>query len=81
VERLPNEPGSANLSPTVISIRGLMIAPYKEINDRQVAALATAVERTPSRMEDIARAVSEAYIGTLRRRRPAPTPRYASEAS
>lgn len=41
---------------------GLMIALYKQINDRQVAALAAAVERTPSRLDDVATVVSEAYM-------------------
>ena len=41
---------------------GLLIALYKEINDRQVAALAAAVERTPARLGDVARVIAEAYM-------------------
>jgi AcrR family transcriptional regulator len=41
---------------------GLLIALYERIDDRQVAALLQALERTPRRLEDIARVMSDAYI-------------------
>lgn len=41
---------------------GLMIALYKEIMDQQVEALATALEHTPARLEDVARVGAEAYM-------------------
>lgn len=41
---------------------GLMIALYKEINDRQVEALGAALRTTPARLEDVADVVSQAYM-------------------
>lgn len=41
---------------------GLLIALYKQINDRQVAALAAAVKRTPARLEDVAWVIADAYM-------------------
>ncbi|WP_118136982.1 TetR/AcrR family transcriptional regulator [Oceanicella sp. SM1341] len=41
---------------------GLMIALYKEINDRQVRALAGALERAPASLEEVAGLVSAAYM-------------------
>jgi AcrR family transcriptional regulator len=41
---------------------GLLIALYNQIDDRQVAALLHALERTPRRLEDVARVVSSAYM-------------------
>lgn len=41
---------------------GLMIALYKEIMDQQVEALATALEQTPARLEDVARVGAQAYM-------------------
>lgn len=41
---------------------GLMIALYKEIMDRQVQALADAIEQTPKRLEDVACVLAEAYM-------------------
>lgn len=41
---------------------GLMIALYKEINDRQVAALGAALRTTPERLEDVADVISQAYM-------------------
>lgn len=41
---------------------GLMIALYKEIMDRQVEALATALEDTPNRLEKVAQVVAKAYM-------------------
>ena len=41
---------------------GLLIALYERIDDRQVAALLQALERTPRRLEDVARVMSDAYM-------------------
>jgi AcrR family transcriptional regulator len=41
---------------------GLLIALYNQIDDRQVAALLHALERTPRRLDDVARVVSSAYM-------------------
>ena len=41
---------------------GLLIALYERIDDRQVAALLEALERTPRRLEDVARVMSRAYM-------------------
>jgi AcrR family transcriptional regulator len=41
---------------------GLLIALYERIDDRQVAALLKALERTPRRLEDVARVMSRAYM-------------------
>ncbi|WP_395674565.1 TetR/AcrR family transcriptional regulator [Inquilinus sp.] len=41
---------------------GLLIALYERIDDRQVAALLEALERTPRRLEDVARVMSDAYM-------------------
>ncbi|WKB55485.1 TetR/AcrR family transcriptional regulator [Eleftheria terrae] len=41
---------------------GLLIALYKELDARQVAALLHALERTKPRLEDVARVVSRAYM-------------------
>jgi AcrR family transcriptional regulator len=41
---------------------GLLIALYERIDDRQVAALLQALERTPRRLEDFARVMSDAYM-------------------
>jgi len=41
---------------------GLLIALYKEIMDQQVEALATALEDTPTQIEDVARVAAEAYM-------------------
>src|SRR5690606_34756895 len=41
---------------------GLMIALYKEIMDQQVEALATALEQTPARLEDVAQVGANAYM-------------------
>lgn len=41
---------------------GLMIALYKEIMDQQVEALATALEQTPARLEDVAQVGATAYM-------------------
>jgi AcrR family transcriptional regulator len=41
---------------------GLLIALYEQIDNRQVAALLLALERTPRRLEEVARVVSTAYM-------------------
>lgn len=41
---------------------GLLIALYKEIDARQVAALKLALKRTRRKLEDVARVMSEAYM-------------------
>lgn len=41
---------------------GLLIALYERIDDHQVAALLQALERTPRRLEDVARVMSDAYM-------------------
>jgi AcrR family transcriptional regulator len=41
---------------------GLLIALYKEIDDKQVAALQEALQRTRRKLEDVARVMSEAYM-------------------
>lgn len=41
---------------------GLMIALYKEIMDWQVEALATALESTPTRLEEVAHVIADAYM-------------------
>lgn len=41
---------------------GLMIALYKTINDRQVQALAAALEHTPAQLEVVSTVVAEAYM-------------------
>jgi AcrR family transcriptional regulator len=41
---------------------GLLIALYKEIDDKQVAALQQALQNTRRRLEDVARVMSEAYM-------------------
>lgn len=41
---------------------GLLIALYKQINDRQVQALEAALKRTPARLKDVARVVANAYM-------------------
>ena len=41
---------------------GLLIALYERIDDRQVAALLQALERTPRRLGDVARVMSDAYM-------------------
>jgi AcrR family transcriptional regulator len=41
---------------------GLLIALYERIDDRQVAALHEALERTPRRLAEVARVVGAAYI-------------------
>ncbi|MBW8727046.1 MAG: TetR/AcrR family transcriptional regulator [Inquilinus limosus] len=41
---------------------GLLIALYERIDDRQVTALLEALERTPRRLEDVARVMSDAYM-------------------
>src|SRR5688572_860783 len=41
---------------------GLLIALYERIDDQQVAALLQALERTPRRLEDVARVMSDAYM-------------------
>lgn len=41
---------------------GLMIALYKEIMDRQVEELATALEHTPACLESVARVIATAYM-------------------
>jgi AcrR family transcriptional regulator len=41
---------------------GLLIALYEQIDNRQVAALLLALERTPRRLEDVARVLSTAYM-------------------
>lgn len=45
---------------------GLLIALYKEIDDRQVAALLDALKRTRPRLQDVARVVAKAYIDCCR---------------
>lgn len=41
---------------------GLLVALYQEIDDRQVAALMAALERTKPRLSDVARMVAKAYV-------------------
>jgi AcrR family transcriptional regulator len=41
---------------------GLLIALYDLLNDRQVAALLEALQRTPRRLEDVAQVVARAYM-------------------
>jgi AcrR family transcriptional regulator len=41
---------------------GLLIALYERIDDRQVAALLEALERTPRRLAEVARVMSDAYM-------------------
>jgi AcrR family transcriptional regulator len=41
---------------------GLLIALYKQIDAQQVAVLLQALERTPRRLEDVARVMSSAYM-------------------
>jgi AcrR family transcriptional regulator len=41
---------------------GLLIALYEQIDNRQVASLLLALERTPRRLEEVARVVSTAYM-------------------
>lgn len=41
---------------------GLLIALYKQIDDRQVSALLDALKRTKHRLEDVARVMSRAYM-------------------
>ena len=41
---------------------GLFIALYKDISDHQLRDLADAVHQTPSKLEDVARVIAQAYI-------------------
>jgi AcrR family transcriptional regulator len=41
---------------------GLLIALYKQIDERQVEALLQALKRTPRRLEDVAHVMSDAYM-------------------
>ncbi len=41
---------------------GLMIALYREIMDRQVQALADAIDQTPKQLEDVARVLATTYM-------------------
>lgn len=41
---------------------GLLIALYREIDEKQVAAALDALERAPRRLEDVARVLSHAYM-------------------
>lgn len=42
---------------------GLMIALYKEINDRQLRDLEEALKHRPAKLDDVARVMSQAYMG------------------
>ncbi|HZH03205.1 MAG TPA: TetR/AcrR family transcriptional regulator [Myxococcaceae bacterium] len=41
---------------------GLLMALYKEIDERHIAALVEALSRAPRRLEDVARVASDAYM-------------------
>jgi AcrR family transcriptional regulator len=41
---------------------GLLIALYQQVDDRQVEAMRRALARTPARLPDVARVVSESYV-------------------
>jgi AcrR family transcriptional regulator len=45
---------------------GLLIALYQQIDDQQIVALRHALERTPARLADVARVLSESYIACYR---------------
>jgi AcrR family transcriptional regulator len=45
---------------------GLLVALYQQIDDRQVELMRAAIERTPPRLAEVARVVSESYVACYR---------------